>query len=109
MIFKKLADEQLVDPKKLYGTEGLADHGRQRRLARVYPKVSLVIHDLEDPENQGKVTDMSETGLGVAGIRAEVNETKVFVIPPNDTLLTEEFVFKAKCRCSNHVGKKHIF
>jgi hypothetical protein len=102
MAYRKLVDEQLLDPEKLYGrthtTEEQTDHGKQRRLARVYPQISLVIHELDDPANDGKVTDMSETGIGVVGIRAKVNEIKTFVIPRNDILLTEEFVFKARCR-----------
>jgi hypothetical protein len=108
MIYRKLVDEQLLDPEKLYGRthtdEGLADYGRQRRLARVLPQVSLVVHDLENPENKGRVTDMSETGIGVVGIHAETNEIKTLVIPPNDALPTERFVFKAKCRWTRQQG-----
>jgi hypothetical protein len=101
MICRKLVDEQLLDPEKLYGRthtdDGLADHAKQRRFPRVSPEVSLFVHDSEDPENMGRVSDMTETGIGVLGIHAEINESKTLVIPPNDLLLTQRFVFKARC------------
>ena len=101
MICRKLVDEKLVDPEKLYGrthtNEGLTDHGKQRRFPRVSPEVSLVVHDSENPENRGRVSDMTETGIGVLGIQAEINESKTLVIPPNDFFLTNRFVFKARC------------
>ncbi|HMK35456.1 MAG TPA: hypothetical protein VK463_10340 [Desulfomonilaceae bacterium] len=101
MICRKLVDEKLVNPEILYGrarpVEDSRDSAKQRRLARVSPDQFLEIYDVENPDNRGRVTDMTETGVGVLGLRAEVNEYKTLVIPPHDSYLTGKFVFRARC------------
>jgi hypothetical protein len=111
MIYRKLVEEQYLDPEKLYGrthaNEGSADRHKQRRLLRVPPEVPLVVHDFVDPENKGWVSDMTETGIGVRGMAAEVDESKILAIPPNGILLTKRFVFKATCRWARMDKENH--
>jgi hypothetical protein len=101
MIYRKLVDQRLVNPEKLYGrihmNEDWVGLARQRRLPRVCPESFLVIYDSDDHENRGRVLDMTESGVGALGMRASINESKTLIIPPNDLFTTKEFVFRARC------------
>jgi hypothetical protein len=61
---------------------------------RVFLDFYVPVYDAEDPTKKGTVINVSETGVGFSGIRAQVNDIRTFVIPVKSNHLT----FVAKCR-----------
>lgn len=72
-----------------------------RQFERYYLDFDLPIIDAHDPEREGRVHDITETGLQVVGIPSEVNEIKTFLIMHKRFLLIKPFLFDAKCRWVN--------
>jgi hypothetical protein len=52
----------------------------------------------DDLASLGKVRDISEHGLGIFGIRANVGDTKTFTIPADEFGEFAAFTFEAECR-----------
>ena len=48
----------------------------------------------------GRIIDLSEVGVGVSGLEAQVGELKSLVVVPDEFLEAEPFSFEAKCRWS---------
>lgn len=69
-----------------------------RFLPRTDLDFPLPIHDRTDPDVVGVVNDMSDTGVGIRGIRAEVGEVKEFVIPADELFQIAPIEFDAQCR-----------
>jgi hypothetical protein len=55
------------------------------------------------------VTDVTEKGVGVRGIDAEVGETRTFVISADEFTLVGPFAFEATCRWVNRDGAEGDF
>lgn len=68
-----------------------------REYERSYLDFDLPIFDVGPTEVEGKVRDITESGLGVVGIPAKVGETKVFLILHEKFFLIRPFLFEAKC------------
>lgn len=69
-----------------------------RRFERHYLDFDLPIIDANDPEHEGKVRDITETGVGVVGIPSKVDETKTFLIMHKRFFLIKPFLFEATCK-----------
>lgn len=70
-----------------------------RELPRHFAVIPIPIHELGGyADEPGKLRDVTEKGVGVAGIKAKVGETKVFAIYPNEFVSVSPFSFKAVCR-----------
>jgi hypothetical protein len=70
---------------------------------RIIPRhiltIPMPIYEMDSyPETIGEIRDITEQGLGISGIDAEVGETKTFSIFPNEFLKVQPFSFKAECR-----------
>ena len=46
----------------------------------------------------GILRDITESGVGIRGLRIEVGETKTFVIVPTDFLDIDPLIFDGQCR-----------
>ena len=58
----------------------------------------LPIYDADQPEIQGVVRDISELGVGAAGIEANVGDVKTLVILGDELGLFSSFQFEGHCR-----------
>jgi hypothetical protein len=73
-----------------------------RSLPRHFLVFPIAISDVGSyPESIGRVRDITEKGLGILGIDAVVNETKSFMLLPNDFADVGPISFKAVCRWIN--------
>ena len=69
------------------------------RLAkRCYLDFELPIVDTGPPERDGIVRDITEKGVGIIGIPAQVGDVKTFLVLHDEFVLLEPFMFEAKCR-----------
>ncbi len=59
------------------------------------------MEDAADPECRGIVTNITERGLGVKGMKAEVDEVKKLVIKPDKFFQLTPFKLQAVCRWVN--------
>lgn len=100
-LYGQLLDLKIVDPTLLEGrivpqlettTTMIA------RLPRTDIYVPLPVQDLTNPIVRGLVINISERGLGVKALRAEVDEVKALLVRPDKFLQLHPFALKAKCR-----------
>jgi len=98
---KKLVEAGFLHPDEMPADLDARDVGvfeDLRQFERHYLDFNLPIIDARDPEREGKVRDITETGLRVVGIPSEVNEIKTFLIMHKGFLSIKPFLFDAKCR-----------
>lgn len=101
------------------GTEG----PQMRSVPRNYMFFTIPIYDANDPKVVGVVNDLTEKGLQVSGIPAQVDEPKTFLIRPDVFPVDMPMAFDATCRWVNvdgntghyvagfeitHIQKRHL-
>ncbi len=77
-----------------------------RQCQRRYPLVSVIVYEQIKPIVKGRVLNISERGLGVMGIRSEVDDLKTLTVAPEGLRLFDPFTLKAACRWfkQGHLG-----
>jgi PilZ domain len=100
-VFRKLVDSNIIDAEFLQGRLVLQSNAEKQIIARSPRKeiyVPLPVQDLTNPDVQGMVINISERGLGVKGLKVEVDEVRKLSIKPDKFLQLRSFNLKAKCR-----------
>ena len=104
MIFKKLLDLKALHPDELFGDASLRSRSvlpaELRQMDRYALDFELTIVDAFDLESRGTVRDITERGVGVAGIQATPGDIRTFIVSPDEFLEITPFVFKCECRWS---------
>jgi uncharacterized protein (DUF433 family) len=100
--FKLLVDTRALGAEEIAGRQSLRFEAVVpqgiREMERYYLDFDLPIIDTGPPEIQGRVRDMSEKGVGVAGIAAKVGELKTLLVLHEEFVVIEPFLFEAQCR-----------
>ncbi len=79
---KYISRKEVQDKIPSFGTViTLAD---MRNAPRNFPAVEIVVYEEAQPDNLGHIIDVSEKGVGVKGIRAEMNDRKNLIIPSDE-------------------------
>jgi PilZ domain len=103
-VFTKLVNSGAVMADDISGRSILHDDSvtlqNVRGSLRALPILSIGIHDKNNPQIMGRIIDLSEVGVGVSGLEAQVGELKSLVVVPDEFLEVEPFSFEAKCRWS---------
>jgi len=103
-VFTKLVDSGAVMADQISGRSISYDDSvtlqNVRGSLRALPILSIGIHDKNNPQIMGRIIDLSEVGVGVSGLEAQVGELKSLVVVPDEFLEVEPFAFEAKCRWS---------
>jgi|GEM_PF-5064933 len=76
------------------------DTEKRQRPARCYPALTIPIRDLYDPAIEGYVSNISEKGVRITGIKARMSERRSFVINWSAFGESYEVQFGAVCRWS---------
>jgi len=102
-IFKKLVDAKAIRLRELFkrtpnAGDDTADVTSIRLIPRDFIEVPLPICDAEDPKNMGTITDVTENGLGIRGIRVQTGETKTLVFFSDRLFPVGPFALQAQCR-----------
>jgi hypothetical protein len=100
-VYRKLVELDIVDAQFLEGriaTPFNAETTVITRLPRKEIYIPLPVRDEANPLVLGLVMNLSERGLGIKGLQAEVDEIKRFVIKPEKFLDVNSVTLKAKCR-----------
>ncbi len=100
-VFTKLVDSGEVMADDVSGRSISYDDSvtlkKVRGSLRALPILSIGIHERNDPQTMGSIRDLSELGVGVRGLVADVGEVKSLVVVPDEFLEIEPFSFEAKC------------
>jgi len=116
-IFKQLVEAKVMTAEELYGRSPAApvseeDRLRLRRSARIKMELPLRIYEIEYStiKNEGRVRDISATGVGVRGIGANPGEIKTFLVVADKSLQLDPIVFQAECRWEKREGaeREHV-
>jgi uncharacterized protein (DUF433 family) len=103
-VFTKLVDSGAVMENDISGRSISYDDSvtlkNVRGSVRALPILSIDIHEEKNPQIMGRITDLSEVGVGVRGLEAQVGELKSLLVVPDESLAVEPFSFEAKCRWS---------
>ena len=103
-IFKKLEESGTLKRSDLYGRlpsfDDTVNLGSARKLPRNYCALKLVIHEADNPVNQGEIFDASEKGVGVQGMESTQGKTQNLVIDGGDVDDLGAISFRAVCRWS---------
>lgn len=76
------------------------DPGFARESRRYYLDFDLPVFDMGPPMLRGRVSDLTEKGLGTIGIPSRPDEIKQFMINHEKFVLLKPFAFRARCRWS---------
>ncbi|MGO9566197.1 MAG: PilZ domain-containing protein [Desulfomonilaceae bacterium] len=100
-VFTKLVDSGAVMADDLTGRSVSYDDSvtlkKVRGSVRALPILSIDIYEKNYPQIMGRIRDLSEFGVGVRGLVAEVGDLKSLVVVPDEFLEIEPFSFEAKC------------
>ncbi len=100
-VFRKLVDAKIVDAGFLQGRIVPQLNAETTIITRMPRKdifVPLPVEDAANPERLGVVTNITERGLGIKGLSADVNEVKKLMVKPGKFFQLRPFSLKAKCR-----------
>jgi hypothetical protein len=78
--------------------EDRADVEALRRLPRNYLVVAIPVYDADDLFAEGRVIDVTEKGLQVAGLSATAGEKRSLLIQADEFVDVHPFVFDCECR-----------
>jgi hypothetical protein len=97
-LFRKLLDHKALSPFDFVQWSALFCERPEVKNIRVFPrdslKLRLPIYEAGRSEMRGEVLNISDGGLAVRGLEAQVNDTRSFLIPIKGAAV----LFKAKCR-----------
>jgi hypothetical protein len=100
-VYRQLVDFSVVGVEFLKGRY-IPPASTEKTLVTRSPRkeiyVPLPVQDATDPGVQAMVINVSERGLGVKGLKAEVGETRSFIVRPDKFLQLKPFAVQAKCR-----------
>jgi uncharacterized protein (DUF433 family) len=101
-VFTKLVDSTVLTGDDLSGRNISYDDSvtlkKVRASIRALPILSIDIYEKDNPQIMGRIRDLSEVGVGVTGLEAQVGELKSLLVFPDEFLEVEPFSFEAKCR-----------
>ena len=101
--YQILLTEGLLGPGEINGPEqplrkgGSARHER-RKVSRRCPSLRIVVSDRNNEGVSGTIKDITEKGLAVRGIEADIGELKTLAILGDDIGIIDPFELRAECR-----------
>lgn len=100
--FTKLINNRIVTVEEIYGQPRSSDEDTviiddMSLIQKHFLTVTAPIYDLDRPDVQGRLHEITERGLTIAGIESRIGEVKSFRIPCREFLAADQIVFEAEC------------
>ncbi len=99
---QKLLDGDIIQSSEVYHRRVLYDDSlddeSRREIPRHYLALLLPVYEADNPNVKGWLTDITEQGVGVRGIKAVRGEFRAFVIVPERFSRVDQIVFETECR-----------
>jgi uncharacterized protein (DUF433 family) len=110
-ICRTLLTEGLLGSADIKGLKAPLDNGasvhhERRKVSRRAPSLRIVVSDRNNDGLSGTVKDITEKGLAVRGIEADVGELKTLAILGDDIGLVDPFELMAECRWVGSEGSE---
>ena len=88
---------------------GAAIHSERRQIPRRSPSLRVMACDKTNHDTRGTVKDITERGLAVRGIEADIGERKNLLILGDDFGLLDPFELEAECRWTEIDGSEGLW
>jgi uncharacterized protein (DUF433 family) len=102
MVLQMLIETNAITLQELYDTVPSAHDTvslkNMRELPRQYLAVAVDIYESKRPEIRGTLSNVTEKGMAITGIAAQVGEFRTFVIPAEDFIEADPILLEAQCR-----------
>jgi hypothetical protein len=99
--FTKLVNSGIMTVGEVYGQQRSGQDtviiDDLRELPRHFLSVSIPIYEATHENRKGKIREVTEKGVGVAGIQARIGEVKSFVIECRPFLEVDNILLEAEC------------
>ena len=110
-VCQKLLTERLLGPSDINGlkqplSNGESVHHERREVSRRSPSLRIVVSDRSNDGLSGTVKDITEKGLAVRGIEADIGELKTLAILGDDIGILDPFELMAECRWVGSEGSE---
>ncbi|HTY23175.1 MAG TPA: PilZ domain-containing protein [Desulfomonilaceae bacterium] len=93
-VCQKLLAEGLLGPADL---QGLKLPLERRQISRRSPSLQIIVCDMSNDGSRGTIKDITEKGIAVRGIEAEIGERKTLWILGDDFGIVDPFELEAEC------------
>ncbi|HTY26035.1 MAG TPA: hypothetical protein VMC85_23095 [Desulfomonilaceae bacterium] len=102
-VCRRLLTEGLLESADIEGLKSPSDNGpslghERRQISRRSPLLQITVCDRSNEGSRGIVKDVTEKGLAVRGIEADIGELKTLAILGDDFGLVDPFELEAECR-----------
>ncbi len=101
-VFEELVKSGALRKEELKERTAFYDEPQNRSVTRRFERkpvgLELSVHDPDEPERKGLIRDLSERGLRVASLRADINLAKRFVIHPDWFANIRHFEIGVECK-----------
>ncbi|HTY26369.1 MAG TPA: PilZ domain-containing protein [Desulfomonilaceae bacterium] len=102
-VCQNLLSEGLLESADIEGLKSPSDNGtslhhERRQISRRSPSLQITVCDRSNDSSRGIVKDITEKGLAVRGIEADIGELKTLSILGDDLGFVDPFELEAECR-----------
>jgi len=113
-VFQKLLKHGLLEATDIQRLKvpldiGAAVHSERRQISRRSPLFQVMACDKANHGTRGTVKDITEKGLAVRGIEADIGERKNLLILGDDFGLLDPFELEAECRWTGTDGSEALW
>ena len=110
-VCRTLLTEGLLGPVEIKGLKAPLNNGasvfhERREVSRRSPSLQIVVSDRSNDGLSGTLKDITEKGLAVSGIEANIGELKTLAILGDDIGLVDPFELMAECRWVGSEGSE---
>jgi len=100
-VLRQLVEDQVLTRGEVYGARVCADEEGFPRIVRALERYAVhfepPVFEQGNPDNRGRVVDVTEKGIGTRGLLAKVDEIGSFVVPGDEYDEYGAFRFEARC------------
>ena len=110
-VCRTLLTEGLLRPEEINGPEqplikGESVHHERRKVFRRSSSLQILVSDRSNDALSGAVKDITEKGLAVRGIEADIGELKTLAILGDEIGIIDPFELMAECRWVGSEGSR---
>lgn len=100
--FTKLINNRIISVEEIYGQPRSSDEDTviiddMALIQKHFLTVTAPVYEKSRPRIKGRLHEVTERGLTIAGIESRIGEIKSFIIPCREFLAADRISFEAEC------------
>jgi hypothetical protein len=100
--FTKLVNNRIMSVEEIYGQPRSSDEDTviiddMALIQKHFLTVTAPVYEVTRPQIKGRLHEITERGLTIAGIESRIGEIKSFIIPCREFLAADHISFEAEC------------